>query len=324
MAQEGELAVRAIAAAEYLFEEDEPDGTGGLFEPSDERTARAAITRFGELFAGLRGVPKSVMERARNSGDLVSSDPLQGLAEIVQNSDDVEATEIVLQLSQGELLVSHNGNPVRLPRRTDGRGWSTGPSSRRPRTWSVPTRQPRRQRRWRSRFRCTKLREARSMLGCRWRQRGWQYSQNAQFDPTTSRQEFPDNQWNKALVAIVAELWSAAVLDAFDRDPRSAWQAIPIGEVPEDQRDMPIVRRLESEVIASAREWVAANLTLPVAGRRRLPLRELAVEDKPLARVLTPEETAGLAGLRSDAPGRDPRPTRKVGGRCWRTGGPPA
>ena len=115
MVGDGELASRAIAAAEYLFEEDEPDKTGGLFEPSDDYTARAAITRFGELFAELRGVPKAVMERARNSGDLVSSDSLQGLAEIVQNADDVEATEIVLQLGQDELLVSHNGSPVRLP-----------------------------------------------------------------------------------------------------------------------------------------------------------------------------------------------------------------
>ena len=115
MARESELAVRAIAAADRLFKEDEPDETGGLFEPSDEHTAKAAIKRFGELFAELRGVPKSVIERARNTGDLVSSDPLQGLAEIVQNADDAEATEIVLQLSRGELLVSHNGNPVRLP-----------------------------------------------------------------------------------------------------------------------------------------------------------------------------------------------------------------
>ena len=50
---------------------------------------------------------------------------------------------------------------------------------------------------------------------------------NAQFDPTTSRQDFPDNEWNKALAPLVAELWSAAVLDSFDRDPRSAWQALP-------------------------------------------------------------------------------------------------
>ena len=146
---------------------------------------------------------------------------------------------------------------------------------------------------------------------------------NAQFDPTTSRQEFPENEWNKALVPIVAELWSAAVLDAFDRDPRSAWQAIPIGEVPEDKTQMPIIRRLEGEVIASARKRVAVNLALPVAGKGRVPLRELAVEDKPLGRVLTPEEVAGLAGLETTLPAevRDARGKWRAVLEDWRDAG---
>lgn len=449
MASQSELAARARAAAEYLFEEHEQNETGGLFEPGDEHTATSAITRFGELFAGLRGVPKSVMESARNSGDLVSSDPLQGLAEIVQNADDVEATEIVLQLDEDELLVSHNGNPVRLPhvlalatpwlttkggqaallgrfgiglttlrslsdtfelhcdpyhvrfgdpfvssiraRRLptglDQTGWTTfrvpvskvtvgeeelsawlgrwddsamlflravsridlrsargesvrtlgisrgkqediggGPSSsdglsrqkvtaQDGRSWMV----------YRTEFstpndveRAHKATEGTTPVaialplhevaggkihaGLPVVATRMAVFVNAQFDPTTSRQEFPENEWNKALVPIVAELWSAAVLDAFDRDPRSAWQAIPIGEVSEDQHEMPIVRRLESEVIASARERVAANLALPVADRGRLPLRELAVEDRPLVRVLTPEETARLVGLEATLP----------------------
>ena len=439
-----EQANRAMEAAEYLFESDERDDTDGLFEPCDGHTARAAITRLGKLFAELRGVPKSVMERARNSGDLVSSDPLQGLAEVVQNADDVEATEIVLQLGQDELLVSHNGKPVRLPHilalatpwlttkggqaalmgrfgiglttlrslsdtfevhcdpyhvrfgdpfvssirarrlppgldqagRTtfrvplskvtlgeeelsawlgrwddsamlflrnvsrivlqSARGESIvalgisrgkqevvrgGPASNHGvsrhqataqdgRSWSV----------YRAEFptpkdleRAYKATEATTpvaiALPLHEVERGKIHAglpvaatriavfANAQFDPTTSRQEFPDNEWNKALVPIVADLWSTAVLDAFDRDPRSAWQTIPLGEVQEDQRDMPIVRRLESEVIASARKRVATNLMLPVDGSGRLPLRELAVEAEPLGCVLTPEETAELAGL---------------------------
>ncbi|MCY4011374.1 MAG: hypothetical protein OXG82_01520 [Gammaproteobacteria bacterium] len=460
MARDGELAARAIAAAEYLFEEDEPDETDGLFEPSDEHTARVAVKRFGKLFAELRGVPKTVMERARSSGDLVSSDSLQGLAEIVQNADDVEATEIVLQLGKDELLVSHNGNPVRLPHVLAlATPWLTtkggeaalmgrfgiGLTTLRSLSdtfevhcdpyhvrFGAPFVSPIRARRppagldqagwtafripvskvtvgeaevsaWLGRWDDSAmlflravsrivLRSARGEnvmeLGIsRGRQedvgggpssgdgvsrqrvtaqdgRSWMVYRaevqtpndverahkateattpvaialplheveggkihaglpvaatrmgvfaNAQFDPTTSRQEFPDNEWNKALVPIVAELWAVAVLDAFDRDPRSAWQAIPIGDVSEDQRDMPIVGRLESEVIASARERVAANLTLPVDGRGRMPLRELAVEDKPLARVLTPEETAGLSGLEATLPAE----IRDAGGKWW-------
>ena len=460
MARDGELAARAIAAAEYLFEEDEPDNTGGLFEPSDENTAKAAITRFGELFAGLRGVAKSVMERARNSGDLVSSDPLQGLAEVVQNADDVEATEIVLQLGRGELLVSHNGNPVQLPHvlalatpwlttkggqaalmgrfgiglttlrslsetfevhcdpyhvrfgdpfvssirarhlpvGLDRVGWTTfriplskaavgaeelsawlgrwddsamlflrtvskialrsahgegvmtlgitrgsqedvavgstssGDVSRQQvtaqdgRSWIVyraefPTPKDV-ERAHKATERTTpvaialplhEVKGGRIHAGLPVAPTRMAVFANAQFDPTTSRQEFPENEWNKALVPIVAELWSAAVLDAFDRDPRSAWQAIPIGEVPEDQPHMPIIRRLEGEVMASARERIAVNLTLPVAGDGRLPLRKLAVEDKPLASVLTPEETAGLAGLEATLPAE----VRDARGKWW-------
>ena len=460
MARESELAALAITAAERLFEKDESDEISGLFEPSDEHTAKAAIKRFGELFAGLRGVPKSVMERARNSGDLVSSDPLQGLAEIVQNADDAEATEIVLQLGRGELLVSHNGNPVRLPhilalatpwlttkggqaalmgrfgiglttlrslsetfevhcdpyhvqfgapfvssiraRRLpagfDQAGWTTfrvplskvtvgaeelsawlgrwddsamlflrtvskialrsargerimalgisrgrqegvggGPSSsvgvsrqqvtaQDGRSWIVyraefPT--PKNVERAHKATEPTtpvaialplyEVEGGKIHAGLPVAATRMAVFANAQFDPTTSRQEFPGNEWNKALVPIVAELWSTAMLDAFDRDPRSAWQAIPIGDVPEDQPHMPIIRRLESEVIASARKRVAVNLTLPVAGQGRVSLRELAVEDKPLERVLTPEEVAGLAGLETALPTE----VRDARGKWW-------
>lgn len=70
MARDSELVARAKAAAERLF--DAPGETGDIFEPYDRHTAKAAVRRFSELFAGLRGVPKSVMESARNSGRALS------------------------------------------------------------------------------------------------------------------------------------------------------------------------------------------------------------------------------------------------------------
>ena len=146
---------------------------------------------------------------------------------------------------------------------------------------------------------------------------------NAQFDPTTSRQEFPDNEWNKALVPLVAELWSGAVLDSFDRDPRSAWQMIPIVGETDERSQMSVIRRLEAEVIASARQRVASRLALHVAGKGKLPLREQAVEEKPLERVLTPNETAGLAGLEATVPVevRDARGRWREVLKDWRTAG---
>ena len=54
------------------------------------------------------------MEAARESGELLSSDRFQGLSEIVQNADDVEATQVRVMLRPNDLLVCHDGNPVRL------------------------------------------------------------------------------------------------------------------------------------------------------------------------------------------------------------------
>ena len=448
MDRDNELAVRAIAAAEHLF--DAPGETCDIYEPSDERTAEAAVRRFGELFDGLRGIAKTVMESARSSGDLVSSDPLQGLAEIVQNADDVEATEVWLLLEPTELLVSHNGNLVRLrhvlalatPWLTTKGGqaalmgrFGIGLTTLRSLSETLdvhcdpyhvrfgdPFVSPIRPRRMPAGFDlpgCTTFRvplaegkvssaelsawldrwddsamlflRTVSRITLRTRRgdtvselaisraeqenvslglssavggvsrervtahdgRSWMVYRaefptpegitrahkatepttpigialplhdvnagkihaglpvaptgmavfaNAQFDPTTSRQDFPDNEWNKALVPLVAELWSASVLDAFERDPRSAWQSIPIVDASDERSQMPVIRRLEAEVISSARQRVAPRLALPVTGKGRLPLRELAVEEGPLERILTLGETAELAGLDATVP----------------------
>lgn len=102
---------RAREAAEMAFD-DKP--VPSHFEPTNGEEARAAVQRLGELFEQLPGVVRRMVDAARSSGTLISSDPLQGLAEIVQNADDVEASEVVFQLRPSDLLASHNGAPVRL------------------------------------------------------------------------------------------------------------------------------------------------------------------------------------------------------------------
>ena len=438
----------AVAAAERLF--DAPGESDEIFEPFDAPTAVAALCRFAKLFDELRGIARTVMESARNSGDLVSSDPLQGLAEMVQNADDLEATEVRLLLEPTELLVSHNGNPVRLrhvlalatpwlttkggeaalmgrfgiglttlrslsetlevhcnpyhvrfgdpfitpihPRRMpagfDLEGWTTfrvplaegKVSPAEVSTWlgrwddsamlflrtvsKIALRTPNgatlrelaisRHRRarvspgfpsaadsvWCEKVtahdgrswmvyraesptpegvaRAHKATEPTTPLGIALPLQEVESGKvhaglpvapakiavfaNAQFDPTTSRQEFPDNEWNRALVPLVAELWAVGVLDAFDHDPRSAWRAIPVAEAAAENSEMPVIRRLEAEVIVNARQQVAPRLVLPVPGKGKLPLLELAVEDRPLERVLTLAETAQLAGLDATVP----------------------
>ena len=76
---------------------------------------------------------------------------------------------------------------------------------------------------------------------------------------------------------------------------------------------MPIIRRLES---GSDSQCARAGSGEPDASGGRsgaIALRELAVEDKPLARVLTPEETARLAGLEATLPAE----LRDARGKWW-------
>ena len=102
---------RAHEAAELVFD-DKPVPTS--FEPTNAEEAQAAVQRLGGLFGEVKGSIARMLDAARSSGTLLSSDPLQGLAEIVQNADDVEASEVLFQLRPGDLLASHNGAPVRL------------------------------------------------------------------------------------------------------------------------------------------------------------------------------------------------------------------
>ena len=99
----------AVEAAEQVFDLERPS-----FEPTDAETAWAAVQHLGELFGDLRPAIAAALGAARGSGALLSSDRLQGLVEIIQNADDVEATEVRFLLRPTELLACHNGTPVRL------------------------------------------------------------------------------------------------------------------------------------------------------------------------------------------------------------------
>ncbi len=103
----------AVEAAEQVFDpklaSDAPS-----FEPSTVPEARAAVQRLGKLFEELPGSIAKALGAARSSGSLLSANRLQGLAEIIQNADDAEASEVRFQLRPTDLLASHNGSPVRL------------------------------------------------------------------------------------------------------------------------------------------------------------------------------------------------------------------
>ena len=104
----------AEQAAKMLFDSDDP-GAADIYEPRNAREADAAVRRLGRCFEELPGSISRVLEAASGSGTLLSGDRLQGISEMVQNADDVGASQVRLALIRSHLLMTHDGTPVRLP-----------------------------------------------------------------------------------------------------------------------------------------------------------------------------------------------------------------
>ncbi|MHB9858489.1 sacsin N-terminal ATP-binding-like domain-containing protein [Streptomyces sp. YIM S03343] len=106
---------RGIASADALFSmEGIPEGAV-VPEPEGEAATEAAVERLGSRFARLDGQVRHALRRTRDHAGNLSSDRLQGLSEIVQNAEDLGATDVRILMWGRELLVAHNGSPVRLP-----------------------------------------------------------------------------------------------------------------------------------------------------------------------------------------------------------------
>ena len=439
----------AEQAADRLFDARNGDVLPS-YEPTSLPAAEAAVRRLGERFNGLPGAIVEALDAARASGDLISSDKLQGISEIIQNADDVDASQVWFVLGSTDLWVGHDGSPVQLrhvlglatpwltTKRSEaapiGRfgiglmtlrsisntlevhchpyhvqlgdptlspidppmlppglgevGWTTlripfehgvvsageladwldrwdssallflrsvsrvtlldteGTLIRElsisrsdagevlPNEWNPSRRVSRRGvetsdgRSWLvytkevtspvGVLRTRKATDTTTPIAIALPQHFVDNGQihaglpvirtrlpifaNAQFDPITNRRDFANNDWNKALVALVADLWSQAALDLFARDPKVAWQAMPLPHVAERNVESTFIAELEDAIVAQARQWVASQLSLPVPGQGKVRLAELAIEVRPLEQILTVTETAVLAGLPATLP----------------------
>jgi hypothetical protein len=432
---------RAVASADALFALEGMPAGATVPEPEGAAATAAAVERLGARFAGLPGQVRHVLGRTRDHAGNLSSDRLQGLSEIVQNAEDLGATAVRVLTRERELLVAHDGSPVRLPdvlalampwltskaekAESTGRfgiglmtlqslsphlevhsghyrirvgdpalsaaepfpvpGWFGGDgwtvlrvplepgalSAAEVDAWLAE---------WGDgallflshvrevahldeaggvRHRLTLDRadgeafgariggreaevrtgEARAPDGSRWllfratvpsppgvtrahkavgartalavalpvgaagggrvhaglpvEATGLALCVSAQFDPIASRQALDDTRWNHALNELVADLWTAAVLRQFGRDPATAWRAVPL---PGDVRDARgPVAALERLLLDRARTRVSHGLLLDVPGHGRLGLGDLAVEETALAGVVTEEEVARVA-----------------------------
>jgi hypothetical protein len=136
---------------------------------------------------------------------------------------------------------------------------------------------------------------------------------NAQFDPVTSRTGLAATSWNDALLPLLADLWTEALIDLFATEPAEAWKVVPLppGASRGDATRL-VSASFESLLLHRARTDLAAWAEIPV-GAVLQPLTSLAVEDTPLEDVLDPAEVASLAGLAATLP----QSARDGGGR-WR------
>ncbi|WBP88096.1 sacsin N-terminal ATP-binding-like domain-containing protein [Kitasatospora cathayae] len=84
------------------------------FEAQTVEEAAHAIRLFDDGLRGGLGVFRQIAERGQQGAEAISSDKLQVLSEIVQNADDVGASQIRLCWRPTELLIAHDGKGVRL------------------------------------------------------------------------------------------------------------------------------------------------------------------------------------------------------------------
>ena len=452
---------RAEEASDLLFDAEDTRAVS-VYEPRNSQEADAAVKRLGQRFEKLPGTITRVLEAASESATLLSSDRLQGIAEIVQNADDAGASQVRLLLTPTDLLITHDGKPVRLRHvlgfatpwlSTKGEdaaafgrfgiglmtlrslsatmevhcppyhvqiGKPTVSPINRPtlpfgfqETGWTTLRIPLEEEsvssedlvKWLDRWddaallflrhvsRVTLLSPASEMVreltltrtghkefevgassvdgalsrhyakskdGRSWAvysaetespvglsrarkatepttpvsvalplspdQSGKVYAGlpvapvatplflSAQFDPLTSRLGFADNAWNRALVPLVAEIWSHAAIDLFAIDPKAAWLAMPTPASDARGIGRSLVESLEEAITRRARQWLPSRLSFQVPGQGLIDLSKLAVEARPLEYILTEAETSALA----DLPATLPSEVRDKAGR-WRT-----
>ncbi|WP_223777274.1 hypothetical protein [Streptomyces sp. 135] len=442
-------AARAVGFADRIFDQEEMRDANAVPEPEGGEATAAAVEHLGKRFATLPGMVRHAFGRTRDHAGNLSSDPLQGLSEIVQNSEDLGASEVRILTRERDLLVAHNGAPVRLPdvvalampwlsSKAD-EAESTGrfgiglmtlqslsphlevhsghyrvrigdpyvsvaeplvvPDWFADDAWTV-LRVPFAPgaldaesvdgwlAAWTSgallfldhvsdvthldtqggvRHRLALSREpgpgfeaevgggpaevgthlARAATGTRWlvcrttvpspsgidrahkaagptttlavalplghggpgrihvglpvQEIGPALWTSAQFDPLASRQALDETPWNRALVPLVADLWTAAVLRQFRQDPVNAWSAVPLPDHVRDGRNP--AAAMEQRLLDHARRLVSAKLLLEVPGEGLLDLGSLAVEDEELEGAVTEEEVARLADVPAALPG---------------------
>ncbi|WP_165985043.1 proline-rich domain-containing protein [Streptomyces sp. YIM 98790] len=137
---------------------------------------------------------------------------------------------------------------------------------------------------------------------------------HTQFDPVASREGLADSRLNAQLVPVIADLWETAVRDVLERVDHTAWHLVPLPRPPGSAPAHLLQDRIRTELLTRARQSLAADLVLPVAGGGpAVPLSDFAVEEATLSGVLDDTDIARLCEARYALPAA----VRDSGGR-WR------
>ncbi|MFB9984428.1 sacsin N-terminal ATP-binding-like domain-containing protein [Mesorhizobium kowhaii] len=103
------------AQAARMIWDDQP-GVDDLSDPRTPEFANAVVTGLASALASSPGALKKMMRGAAAAAEDLNVEPFQGLTEVIQNADDLCASEVRFAFRDTaagrELLIVHNGHPV--------------------------------------------------------------------------------------------------------------------------------------------------------------------------------------------------------------------
>lgn len=103
------------ARAARIIWDDHP-GVEGLIDTRTPEFANAVVTGLANALASSPGALKKMMRGAAAAAEDLNVEPFQGLTEVIQNADDLRASEVRFAFrdtdTSRELLIVHNGQPV--------------------------------------------------------------------------------------------------------------------------------------------------------------------------------------------------------------------
>jgi hypothetical protein len=103
-----------LAAARLIW--DDAPGVEAIEDPRSATFSQTVVDELARLLATSPGVLKKMMTGAASAAEDLNVGQFQGLVEVIQNADDVRATEVRFALREvsdrRQLLIVHNGQPV--------------------------------------------------------------------------------------------------------------------------------------------------------------------------------------------------------------------